>query len=129
MLAKSTSLEPGTELLLVTTSGVVLGRAVVERVSNCVDVIARLSLYSHRPHPDELRLLHDLSEAAESFSFAVMEELEAELARLGLRLMIPRIDVPISLGKEFDGIVITEQLGRIAFHLMIESADLPTPLR
>lgn len=122
MRAGSVSLEPGSELLLVTEEGVVVGRAVIERVLGSADVVARLSLFDQSPRCEEVELLRELAEASESLAFAAMNEIEARLRGVGIQFRVPSLGLTLLLGRDCDGIVITERERRIAFHLTASSS-------
>lgn len=124
MQARPLTFVPGSELLLVTGDGAVVGRAVVERVSGSADVVARLSLFDRNPCSEEVRLLHELAHACESLAFGAMNAIECRLCSAGFQFRVPGEGITLRLGTDFGGVVITDQAGRIAFRLTTSPSGL-----
>jgi hypothetical protein len=109
------AMQPGSELSLVNRHGTLLGLAKVQSVSQEGDVIASIELSGVQPPPRELELLLELLEATDCMAFAAMEQLEVELARIGL--FLEHGSTTLQLRGDFSGLVLTEAGKRIAFRL------------
>lgn len=108
----------GQTATLRSSSGLALGEISVIGVEDGIHVIARLSLAAASADAVEHHLLRDLAEACEYLAFAVIEERERDLRRLGLYLDLGDDLSQLQLGSDFSGIVVTDECKQISFRML-----------